>query len=214
MTLKFHLGNLPTASEMDQVVLDPELQTLLTEYNSLRTESLNAINNRVTIANFTFGALAIILAGLLAQRQPSLATGFVALLFVPQIAKTGLLIWLGEYNRSQRAGKQLRSIEARVNQVLDGSVMRWETSLASTSLHMGYPYIATVLLLLGAGWSSSALGLIFVGAGLARSLSPTAIVWMVGALSAYVLAGESLFAWFFRNKWRQIRRHNAADAIL
>src|SRR5215470_16749881 len=120
------------------------LQALLAEYNSLRGESLTSISNRIIIANFTFGALALILAALVTRAKPNAIVGIVSLFFVPQVAKTGLLIWLGEYDRSQRVGHWLAGVEERINRVLDREVMSWEGSLQHRGTHMGYPYLATV----------------------------------------------------------------------
>jgi hypothetical protein len=190
------------------------LEVLLTEYDSLRQESLGAIGNRITIANFTFGAIAIMLAALLSLNKPNLAIGITALAFIPQVSKTGLMIWLGEYNRSQRAGRQLRSIENRVNELLGTTAMTWENSLAGTSVHMGYPYLSTVLLLLGAGWSSSVFGIVVIVQQL-RPVVPGGMTWWVFAgVAGYALVVELLFAWFFRRKWKNIRRNNASDRLL
>src|SRR5689334_12686725 len=76
------------------------IDAMLAEYASLRTESLTSITNRITVANFAFGAVAVIVAALLTDTTPDITKGAIAFLFVPQIAKAGLLIWLGEYERS------------------------------------------------------------------------------------------------------------------
>jgi hypothetical protein len=106
------------------------VQAMLAEYNSLRQESMSSITNRVTIANFTFGAVAIILAALLAQPRPTVLIGMVAIVFVPQISKVGLMIWLGEYTRSQRAGKWIAHLEHRISETIaHDRVMAWESTL-------------------------------------------------------------------------------------
>jgi hypothetical protein len=239
-----------------------QLQAALAEYSSLRQESMTAITNRITIANFTFGALAVILAGLLAQSRPGPVIGWVAILFVPQVSKTGLLIWLGEYDRSQRAGKWIADLEVWIDQeVLRGPASRrpapqprqapsgrllgrsarrlagavrggwrwaaggagtrlpgtsastkeiginrpmgWESKLISQNQHMGYPYLATALLLLGAGWAS-----VFVGLGIVYSAyherGSVATAGVVIALLVAV-AVETWFALFFRAKWIAVR---------
>jgi hypothetical protein len=183
------------------------VQALLAEYNSLRQESLTSINNRITIANFTFGAVAVILAGLIAQARPNLVTGLVSLFFVPQVSKTGLLIWLGEYNRSQRAGRWLKDVERRINDTLGRPAMTWEGALLSQGVHMGYPYLATVLLLLGAGWAGSVIGVYILFERVPWQFFQHNRVWMILACALYAVANELLFARFFRKKWRDIRRH-------
>lgn len=81
-----------------------EFEARIAEYNSLREESLQAISNRVQIMNFTFTSLTIILASLMAADIPVTLVLLVSLLFVPIACKVSALVWLGEYNRSQRAG--------------------------------------------------------------------------------------------------------------
>src|SRR5512143_3104758 len=135
---------------------------MLAEYTWLRQECLQAIGYRITVMNFTFGALSVVLAGLLSGNLPPLVAGSIALLFVPQMAKAGLLIWLGEYHRSQRAGRWIAALEARINQLTNSSAMGWETALATRGTHMAYPYIATVIFTLGSGITGNFLGLYFI----------------------------------------------------
>src|SRR5215470_5898305 len=182
------------------------VQAMLAEYNSLRTESLSSISNRVTIANFTFGAVAIILAALINQRTPDIVTGVVALAFVPQIAKTGLMVWLGEYNRSQRAGKWISDLEKKINDTLgQDHAMVWESALIGNSIHMSYPYSSVVLLLLGVGWSSILVGF-EIFANLIRA-SGYPIEYLIGlsTILAVIIIAEIWFIRFFRSKWREIK---------
>jgi hypothetical protein len=193
------------AADTTEDVRALRLQALLAEYDSLRHESLTSISNRIIIANFTFVALALILAALLTRTRPSAIVGIVSLFFVPQVAKTGLLIWLGEYDRSQRVGYWLKGVEQRINQVLDQEVMTWEGSLQHQGTHMGYPYLATVLLLLGAGWASSLVGLFMIHQAITYPVVHHDLSWIIAGVTSYVLIVELLFGWFFRNKWRHIR---------
>lgn len=208
------MGNESTPPKKSEISKDKTLviQAMLAEYNSLRTESLGAISNRVTIANFTFGAVAIILAGLINQQNPGVITGVVALIFVPQIAKTGLMVWLGEYNRSQRAGKWISDLEKRINKVVEHDhAMVWESALLGNSIHMSYPYSSVVILLVGAGWSSSFVGFgIFVN--IARS-SNHQIEYAVGLSIAFIVIVlvETQFIRFFRSKWKKIKIEYSKD---
>jgi hypothetical protein len=204
----------PSGEEPHQGDRSLQLQAALAEYESLRQESMAAITNRVTVANFTFGALALIIAGLLAQQNPGPLAGVVAVVFVPQLSKTGLLIWLGEYDRSQRAGRWIRDLELRVNALVENQSMSWESALMSKGTHMSYPYASTVLLLLGAGWASAVLGLGIIYASLAAhgiDRLGWAALGCVGFV-ALVIAGEVWFALFFRRKWREIRQHYSAPS--
>ncbi len=179
---------------------------MLVEYNWLRQESLNAISNRVTIANFMFGAMALILAALIGQPTPTTGTALISLIGVPQIAKVGLMIWLGEYNRSQRAGKWLAELELRINAAVGHkNAMSWESTLLSNSLHMSYPYSSVLLLLLGAGWAG-----IFVGIMQLRTttgLPADQLVWLLGGVLLVASAMELWFLLSFRKKWLQIKRN-------
>jgi hypothetical protein len=187
------------------------VSAMLNEYNTLRQESMSSIGNRVTIANFTFGAVAVILAAFVTQDKPSLLMGFVAMLLVPQISKVGLLIWLGEYGRSQRAGKWIAHLEQRISKVIGlDRVIAWETALLGrtnqVSYHMNYPYMSVVLLLLGVGWTGIAVGATI----LANVLGADVLLSVLGAvLSLLVVATlaaiEVRFALFFRRKWRKIK---------
>jgi len=181
-----------------------QLQAALAEYETLRAESTTAISNRVTVANFTFGALAIIIAGLLSDSTPGLVAGLVAVIFVPQLSKTGLLIWLGEYDRSQRVGRWIRDLEARINDLVGGRAMGWESGLMSGNTHMSYPYASTALLLLGSGWISAmvGLGIVFQATSALEDVRSWALL---GALTAFSLGTEAWFAVFFRRKWSSIR---------
>ncbi|WP_061289326.1 hypothetical protein [Herbidospora cretacea] len=181
-------------------------QAMLVEYNWLRQESLNAISNRVTIANFMFGAMALILAALIGQPTPTTGTALVSLICVPQIAKVGLMIWLGEYNRSQRAGKWLAELEVRINAAVGRpNVLSWESTLLSNSLHMSYPYSSVLLLLLGAGWAG-----IFVGVMQLRvtaTLPAEELGWLIGGVLLAAAIAEICFIVSFRKKWLQIKRN-------
>lgn len=186
----------------------------------------------------------------------------MAVLFVPQVAKTGLLIWLGEYDRSQRAGKWIADLEVWIDRwIIQGTATRvpspafatpaqgsalkrcvrrtgmafvsvgqwlargagtripadgekrkitvnrpmgWESKLISHNQHMGYPYLSTALLLLGAGWAS-----VFVGLGILyinyHSNGSMVTASLVAILATAVIV-ESWFALFFRAKWISVRR--------
>jgi hypothetical protein len=184
---------------------------MLAEYASLREESLQSISHLILVMNFTFGALSIIVAGLLTSRASSILSGIIALFFVPQLAKAGLLIWLGEYNRAQRAGRWIRTLETRINDHLGAqSTMGWETALAGKgegkSTHMAYPYVAVVLLVLGAGYTSSFLGVYFLIGQLVKVVEGgVVLVGSVILLLAYVLAAETFYFRFFLRKWREVR---------
>lgn len=182
-----------------------QLDALLAEYGTLRQESLNAITNRITIMNFTFGALSIVLAGLLATRVPTILAGITALVFVPQVAKAALLIWLGEYNRSQRAGRWLQRLETRINKLVEADVIGWESEPAKPRArrsHMDYPYKATVSLVIGAGYAGTIIG-IYLLLGAAQELDTIWTILIFVAIVSYALILETIFLIYFMTRWRE-----------
>ena len=182
-----------------------QMQARLAEYNSLRTESLSAIANRATVANFSFGALAVLIAAILSQGRPNWPTAIVCAFFVPQIAKAGLAIWLGEYERSQRAGKRLSDVETAISEIAGATVMCWESRLVQRNLHMAYPYVATALLLLGAGYVSGGVGLFLLFVLMDPAIPLWGRVAVLVVPVAVVVATEWGFLRFFRAKWQYIR---------
>src|SRR5262245_36712944 len=117
------------------------IQAKLAEYQTLREESLAGIEHRITVVNFAFGALSVLIAGLLSSSLPELATGLIAYTAVPLVARCSLFIWLGEYKRSQRAGRRIQEIEREIDDVLERQhVMNWERRLADRGDHMALPY--------------------------------------------------------------------------
>lgn len=188
------------------------LTALLAEHASLRQESVQAIANRIAVMNFTFGALAVVIAGLLAGEVDRTVAGLIALFFVPQMAKAGLLIWLGEYHRSMRAGAWLARVETQVNRlVAEPNTLTWESSLIARSSHMDFPYVATAAFILGAGYLGSLLGVF----DLVMGLPPGAVrIAGAGVLLLYAIGVEAVFARFFWRRWRDTRLDPLAAHIL
>lgn len=182
------------------------LTALLAEYNSLRAESLQAISNRIQIMNFAFTSLAVVTAAMLTS---DLARGILipaALVFVPGAAKASLLIWLGEYHRSQRAGQGVAAVERRINGLLgEGEVLGWESRLVSSGTHMGYPYIATAVFILSTGVLAESLGGYFLAEYLGPDLTLRDELALGGAVFLYAVVSETLFLRFFLRRWRAIR---------
>lgn len=176
-----------------------KVQVLLAEYATLREESLGAIGHRMTATNFTFAAMAVILGALLTSDIDVRLVVVALAIGVPQLAKSGLLIWLGEYQRSQRAGRQLRHVEATINAELGQDVMTRESSLASSGTHMSYPYRAVVVLLLGTGWLAGLTALTLAWwAPDDPVLGPR---WLSIGAAAVLLLVEVWFLRIFRGHW-------------
>ncbi|MFJ2259380.1 hypothetical protein ACIOKD_13745 [Streptomyces sp. NPDC087844] len=182
------------------------LTALLAEYNSLRTESLQAISNRIQIMNFAFTSLAVVTAAMITSDLPRGVLIPACLLFVPGAAKASLLIWLGEYHRSQRAGQGVAAVERRINSLLGtGDVLSWESRLVSAGTHMGYPYIATAVFILSTGVLAQSLGGYFLVGRLAPSPTLRDDLAVVGGVLLYAVLCETLFLRFFIRRWRAIR---------
>ncbi|WP_326796283.1 hypothetical protein OG946_13100 [Streptomyces sp. NBC_01808] len=183
------------------------MNALLAEYNSLRQESLQAITNRIQIMNFAFTSLAVVLAALLTSSVSRAVLIPVSLVFVPAAAKASLLIWLGEYHRSQRAGRGVAQIERRINALLGADDhVGWESRLISSNTHMGYPYVATSLFILSTGVLGEVLGGYYLVDRVGEDGRTTAAVAAAAAVATYAVVAEVLFVRFFLHRWRLIRR--------
>ena len=129
-----------------------ELKVLLSEYESLRRESLDTMAHRTQIASFGLAALGALFAGvsLAWDRRPSPGLVVAVIAFgVPLIAALVLVMWLGELERMERAGSYLRWLEGRVNELLGEEAMGWESWLGTPREQSGpgrlfYPYLAVI----------------------------------------------------------------------
>ncbi|MEI5101398.1 hypothetical protein RB200_26255 [Streptomyces sp. PmtG] len=199
-------GVRPPDAEPGLAAASPVVATLLAEYNSLRQESLQAITNRIQIMNFAFTSLAVVVAAVLTS---DLSRGVLipaCLVFVPAAAKASLLIWLGEYHRSQRAGQGVAAVERRINALLGGNaVLSWESRLVSSGTHMGYPYVATAAFILSTGVLAEVLGAYFLIERYASGGPLWDDVAFGGAVLLYAALTEAFFLRFFRARWRAIR---------
>jgi hypothetical protein len=182
---------------------------MLAEYESLRGEILGAIAHRIAVMNFVFAALTVLLAGLLTRRIGDAIAAAVAIFAVPQFAHAGLLIWLGEYRRSQRASLWLRGLEGRINQEVGAKAMGWEgrsqDPTATDFGHMAFPYVATVALLVGVGYAGLAIGG-YLLIEWWKEHSHLHLWIPLGGFGIYVLITEVSFLWFFVSRWRESRR--------
>lgn len=195
------------------------LTAMLAEYETLRTEVLEAISHRVAIMNFTFAAMSVLLAGLLARKVSDPLAGLISLLAIPQFAHAGLVIWLGEYRRSQRASVWLSDLERRINALTGEDDLGWEGRSEGESAerfdHMSFPYVATAALLLGAAYVAIALGGYLLFGQLEKLLGSTHWYVVVSPVLAYSALTECTFLWFFRKKWRECRlREVSATAAI
>jgi len=156
------------------------VEIMLKEYETLRQESLNSMNNRNTIISFGLATIGAIFAGSIVAYTTgtySLISSLALILVIPIISIFVLFMWLGEYERMQRAGKFIAKLEDKINVEASKKLLTWETHLRESQSHakMKYPYTATMGLLIGISVVSMALGLL----GLVEADFSTTLMWLV-----------------------------------
>ncbi len=113
--------------------MECELSALLSEYNSLRQESLETIKTRIQILTLGIGVSGAQIVGALGIENPTKNKLLVVSLFsfaIPVTAAYILLLWVSEAIRSHRIGYYLASeCEARINRLLGSLVLSWEAFL-------------------------------------------------------------------------------------
>ncbi len=170
---------------------------LLEEYKTLRQESLTAMNNRNRVLSFGLAAIGAILTGsILAYKENGrpIITILILIIIIPVVSNFILLMWLGEYERMQRAGKFLAKLEEKINEIAKDTLLTWETQLRGDQSHMKYPYYATVLLLIGISSISLVLGLIITW--FSEIELSAALRVLVAIVGAHIHIGFGLFVKF------------------
>lgn len=140
-----------------------EVDALFKEYDTLRQESLDSMQNRTQIVAFGLGTLAVLAGAVLSldagDRSPHLIVA-VFCIGLPVISALVLYIWLGEVERMMRAGKHIQQLELRINGIFNTTVLTWETRLRSTrSLQMKYSYVVVIALFVGSALAAPWVGL-------------------------------------------------------
>ena len=117
---------------------DAEFAALLAEYESLRQESMNTVNNRIQVLVFGAAAIAALVGGALTIDKPEEHKLLVWALFslaVPIVYVFILLVWVSEATRSHRVGSFLAGdVEAKINAKLGRLVLCWEAALWTGAL--------------------------------------------------------------------------------
>ncbi len=171
--------------------MDP-VEIMLEEYKTLRQESLDAMKNRNTILTFGLAAIGALFTGNFLFYDSNVYVDYpfissiMLILMIPAISSFLLLMWLGEYERSQRAGKFLVKLECKINLESSRGLLTWETHLRKNQSHMKYPYYATAMLLIGISGISVVLGL-------TTATFPAIWRWLVAFLLALALFRLWLF---------------------
>ena len=151
---------------------------MLKEYETLRQEILTAMQGRHSILSFgqaTIGVLFAASAALYAASGQSLFLSLVLSLVVPSIGNFTLFMWLGEYQRMQRAGRFLVDLERRINDRAQDELLTWETHLREQRRHMRYPYKSTVVLLTVINAVSLLVGLVMLDTSIVMILILAAV---------------------------------------
>ncbi len=112
-----------------------ETLALIAQYESLRQESLNTINNRTQVMLLGIAAIGAIIGGSLTINDPLGKKFLIYTIYsgiVPFLCSFILLIWIGEAMRCHRVAYFIASeVEARINAKFGRLVLSWESSLWS-----------------------------------------------------------------------------------
>ena len=139
------------------------IEILFKEYDTLRSEILGSMTIRNTLLSFGLtGVGAIATASIGLHALSPVASGTVLGGVIPALCAAVLSMWLGEYQRTQRAGRFLVDLEKRINVLASADLLSWETHLRKDKKHMNYPYNSTVLLLTGIGGVSMVIGIVMI----------------------------------------------------
>jgi hypothetical protein len=141
------------------------IEILLKEYDTLRQEIIATISSRSSILSFGVGTIGVLLTAGMATGSlsgGSLVAGLILILLVPAMTNFILFMWLGEYERMQRAGRFLAELEGKINKETQPNLLTWETNLRKKRQHMDYPYTNTILLLIVISFFSMIAGLVSV----------------------------------------------------
>jgi len=139
------------------------IDILIREYETLRQEILTTMANRNTILSFGLASVGAIFTASIAfskENSLSLLGSLMLIIGLPAIDLFVIYIWLGEYQRMQRAGKFIMGLEHRINEEAKRTLLSWETNLRMQRSHMKYPYNTTVMLLTCISLVSITFGLI------------------------------------------------------
>jgi hypothetical protein len=163
------------------------LEIRLEEYKTLRQEILTAMSSRMSILTFGLASISLVLSASISKytqdtRFGSLFPGLALSAAIPAFAIFILFMWLGEYERMQRAGRFLTTIEEKVNWENRATLLTWETQLREKLGHMAYPYNATVMLLLVISGLSQMGGLLMIFSPPDCVIQHPVVTWLAVAL--------------------------------
>jgi len=123
---------------------EKKIEILLAEYNSLRSESLEAIKNKYQILTFGFAGLSVFVGSALTARIGIAASLLILFIIVPSLSKAITIVWLGEHRRMVRAGGGVAALEMEINRIAGENLLGWEKWVRSESRAMSLPYRTTI----------------------------------------------------------------------
>lgn len=187
---------------------DQKLEILLAEYNSLRSESLAAINNKLKVLTIGFAGLSVFVGSALSGDLETPTFLLITLGIVPVLAKALLFIWLGEHRRMLRAGGGVQSLEYKINEIAGEALITWEQWLHDSKSHGRLPYLTTIGLLQSASTASILIGVVqwsSINGGETRWWS-----WLGISCTLIAIAGFECFCLItLKQKWADAKQ--AAD---
>jgi hypothetical protein len=166
------------------------LTAALAEYQSLRTESLQAQQAQQTILQFGITGVAVLL-GLSLQLENKVLAILLLLFLVPLLSIFIVTVWFTELFRSLRAGDYIAGLEAKINSIAGQQppALDWETWLRRNPQlrmfsrdHMSFAVLCTLNI---AGFVLA--GYLANGANLDVD-RPTLVVAALGFVSLILLA--------------------------
>jgi hypothetical protein len=118
-----------TASTAGTAELTPtdQIEVMLHEYDTLRTEILNRINNRFTVVSIFFAIVGF-----------SIATTHLVnvLIIVPAGTAALYFIWRTIGAWIEHCSRHIASLERRINTEAGQTLLSWETRMRSESTHL------------------------------------------------------------------------------
>ena len=109
------------------------IQIILKEYDLVRSEITDALKRRFSIMQYGMVGVGGLLAWGASHNDPPCLRWIVIALLAPGVTWAALFVWLGEYERTQRAGAYIKHVEAKLNDCFGGMhVLGWESFLDET----------------------------------------------------------------------------------
>lgn len=158
---------------------EKKVEILLAEYNSLRTESLEAVKNKFQILTFGFAGLSVFVGSALTERISIATSLLILLVIVPTLSKAITIVWLGEHRRMVRAGGGVAALEIEINRIAGENLLGWEKWVRSESRAMSLPYKTTLGIFQFASGASVTVGGLVLWRFLEERHSPAATYVML-----------------------------------